>query len=113
MQQIEGRHDARALVDRWYSVAAGAWKQRPLAPRTHSEMRVLRDVLRGERFDVCVDMQGSVKSAVVGRMAGAAVFAGAARPRERVGALAVWAEAGCELGACGGAGMRAAGRGGL
>ena len=84
LQQIEGRFDARALVDRWYSVAAGAWKRRPLAPRTHSEMRVLRDVLRGERFDVCVDMQGAVKSAVVGRMAGAAVFAGSARPRERM-----------------------------
>jgi heptosyltransferase-1 len=84
LQQIEGRHDARALVDRWYSVAASAWKRRPISLKTRSEVHVLRDVLRGERFDVCVDMQGSLKSALVGRMAGAAVFAGAARPRERV-----------------------------
>ena len=84
LQQIEGRFDAHALVDRWYSVASGAWRRRPLAFRTHSEMRALRNVLRDERFDVCVDMQGAVRSAVVGRMAGAAVFAGAARPRERV-----------------------------
>jgi heptosyltransferase-1 len=44
----------------------------------------LRDVLRRERFDVCVDMQGAVKSALVGRMAGAAVFAGPSQPRERI-----------------------------
>ena len=82
--QIEGRFDAHALVDRWYSVAAGAWKHRPIWLKTRSEVLALRDVLRRERFDVCVDMQGSLKSALVGRMAGAAVFAGAARPRERV-----------------------------
>jgi heptosyltransferase-1 len=107
LQQIEGRRDAPALVDRWYSVATGAWKRRPLAPRTHSEMRELRDVLRGDHFDVCVDLQGSLKSAVVGRMARATVFAGSARPRERVARwlygqqMAVTAahvvEQGCEL----------------
>jgi heptosyltransferase I len=56
---------------------------------------------------VCVDMQGAVKSAVVGRMAGASVFVGSEEPRER---LARWmykvrvpvtaahvVEQGCEL----------------
>ena len=84
LSQIEGRFDRRALVDRWYSVPAGAWKQRPLAPGTLKEIFALRSVLRGEQFDLCVDMQGSVKSVVVGRMAGAAVLAGPAEPRERV-----------------------------
>ena len=84
LQQIEGRFDEHALVDRWYSVAVGAWKRRPISLRTRSEVLALRDVLRRERFDVCVDMQGAVKSALVGRMAGAAVFAGASQPRERV-----------------------------
>jgi heptosyltransferase-1 len=83
LQQIEGRFDARALVDRWYSVEAGAWKRRPISLRTRSEVHALRDVLRDERFDVVVDMQGAVKSAAVGRMAGAAAFAGPAMPRER------------------------------
>lgn len=83
LQQIEGRHDPRALVDRWYSVAAGAWKRRPVSLRTRAEVHGLRDVLRSERFDVVVDMQGAVKSAVVGWMARGSVFAGLARPRER------------------------------
>jgi heptosyltransferase-1 len=82
LQQIEGRFDAHALVDRWYSVTAGAWKRRPISLKTRSEVHVLRDVLRDERFDVVVDMQGAVKSAVVGRMAGAVAFAGPATPRE-------------------------------
>jgi heptosyltransferase-1 len=107
LQQIEGRHDGRALVDRWYSVTASAWKRRPLSHKTRSEIRGLRDVLQTDRFDVCVDMQGALKSAMVGRMAGATVFAGPVAPRER---LARWfykqqvempsahvVEQGCEL----------------
>jgi len=52
--------------------------------KTRSEIHALRDVLQTDRFDVCVDMQGALKSAMVGRMAGATVFAGPAAPRERV-----------------------------
>jgi heptosyltransferase-1 len=64
-------------------------------------------VLRKEHFDICVDMQGSLKSAVVGRMAKAPVFAGPAAPREKIArwlySLPVEAKAvhvveqGCEL----------------
>ncbi len=84
LSQIVGRHETRAMVDRWYSVNTGAWKRRPLAWGTLREIDVLRRLLKSERFDVCVDMQGAVKSAVVARMAGAKVFAGLARPRERI-----------------------------
>ncbi len=107
LSQIEGRFDRRALVDRWYSVPAGAWKQRPLAPGTLKEILALRTLLRKEQFDLCVDMQGSVKSAVVGWMAGAGTLAGPAEPRERVArrlygkrvnlAAAHVVEQGCEL----------------
>ena len=107
LQQIEGRYDGRALVDRWYSVTARAWKRRLISLKTRSEIHALRDVLQTDRFDVCVDMQGALKSAMVGRMAWATVFAGPAAPRER---LARWfykqqvemnsahvVEQGCEL----------------
>jgi len=107
LQQIEGRNDGRALVDRWYSVPARAWKKRLISLKTRSEVRGLRDVLQCDQFDVCVDMQGALKSAMVGRMAGASVYTGPAAPRER---LARWCykqkvemssahvvEQGCEL----------------
>jgi heptosyltransferase-1 len=84
LTQGMGRFAGKALVDRWYRVAAGEWRKRPLARATLRDIFALRTLLRGERFDLCVDMQGAVKSAVVGRMAAAKTFAGMADPRERV-----------------------------
>ncbi len=94
------------LVDGWYRVPTKEWKRRPLAGTTIAEIKALRRVLGEERFDLCVDMQGAVRSAVVGRMARARMV-GAAKPRE---AAAKWfydemvetpavhvAEQGCEL----------------
>jgi heptosyltransferase-1 len=74
----------QGLIDRWYRVATGEWKKKPLARGTRSDIFALRKVLHADRFDVCVDLQGSLKSAVVGRMAGATVFVGPAEPRERI-----------------------------
>jgi heptosyltransferase-1 len=70
------------LVDRWYSVPAAAWSKQPLAPRTTSEVLALRRVLRAERFDLCVDLQGAMKSAVVGGFARGKSYVGPAKPRE-------------------------------
>ena len=75
------------LVDRWYSVPSAAWSKRPLAPRTISEILALRRVLRAERFDLCVDLQGALKSAVVGGFARAKSYVGPAKPRERLARL--------------------------
>jgi heptosyltransferase I len=95
------------MVDRTYLASTREWKQRPFSFETIREINTLRGLLRGEQFDVCVDMQGSIRSAVIGRMAGAQSFVGAAEPREaparwlygqqvRVSATHV-IEQGCEL----------------
>ena len=84
MSQGIGRFAGPALIDRWYAVPTGAWKQRPLAPGTFREIRALKQVLGRERFDLCVDMQGALKSAGVGLLAQAKVFAGPAEPREKL-----------------------------
>jgi heptosyltransferase I len=78
------RWQVKALIDRWYAVPSKAWKRRPLAPGTLSEIRALHQVFRAEAFDYCIDMQGALKSAGVGLMAEARVFAGFAEPRERI-----------------------------
>ncbi len=101
------RDERRPLIDRWISVPTREWKKRPLAVSTMVDIRGLRKDLRGAQYDVCVDMQGAIRSAVIGRMAGAGVFAGLAEPRE---AAAAWlyglrvkveaahvVEQGCEL----------------
>jgi heptosyltransferase-1 len=71
------------LIDRCYPVPTRQWKRRPFSLQTLSEIRALRRKLRGEQFDLCVDMQGSIRSSLIGWMAGATSFTGPAKPRER------------------------------
>jgi heptosyltransferase-1 len=78
-----GRDSRRPLVDRLHMVPTREWKRRPFSLSTLQDIRGLRRELRREHYDVCVDMQGAIRSAVVGRMAGANLFAGTAEPRER------------------------------
>jgi len=75
------------LVDRVYLASTKEWKKEPLSSKTFGEIASLRKELRNEKFDLCVDMQGSVRSAVIGWMAGARRFVGSAEPRET---LAAW-----------------------
>jgi heptosyltransferase I len=105
--RFSGRDSRRPLVDLWSPVPTREWKRRPFSLSTLQDITGLRRELRGDHYDICVDMQGSIRSAIVGRMAGAGVFAGAAKPRE---APAAWlyerkislstthvVEQGCEL----------------
>ena len=78
---LSERSAAMPLIDRAYLAATRDWKRRPLSPGTLREISSLRRELRGERFDLCVDMQGSIRSAVIGRMAGVGLV-GLAAPRE-------------------------------
>jgi heptosyltransferase I len=84
MSQGVGHFAPRAMVDRWYRVQTDTWKRRTISGETVSDILGLREVLREDRFDVCVDMQGALKSALAGRLAGAKEFVGPAEPRERI-----------------------------
>ena len=102
---LVGADGAMPLVDCVHLVPTRDWKKGPLAKTTIADVRRLRRELRGERYDLCVDMQGSIRSAVVGRMAGAGTFAGPMEPREPPARL-VLREKDCDAGdSCGGAGM--------
>jgi heptosyltransferase-1 len=85
--RFSGRDSRRPLVDRWSSVPTRDWKRRPFSLNTLRDIKALRRELLGDHYDLCVDMQGSIRSALVGRIAGAAAFAGAAAPREAPAAL--------------------------
>jgi heptosyltransferase-1 len=77
------RSTGKPLVDVWFPMPTRRWKKQPFAAKTIAEIRAARQDLRAGNFDVCVDMQGSIKSAVVGRIARAKVLSGAVEPRER------------------------------
>ncbi len=71
------------LVDRLHPVPTRDWKRRPFSLQTLRQIADLRRELRAERYDLCVDLQGSIRSAAIGRMAGAPRFIGPAQPREQ------------------------------
>lgn len=64
----------RRLPVRVHPVDTPSWKRRPLAPATHGALRRLRRELRDPGYDLAVDLQGLLKSAVVARLAGPRVL---------------------------------------
>ena len=70
------------VVDRVHAVRTREWKRRPFSRETLRDVAELRRELREERYDVCVDLQGSIRSGVIGWMAEARRFIGASEPRE-------------------------------
>ncbi|HEY6374348.1 MAG TPA: glycosyltransferase family 9 protein [Edaphobacter sp.] len=74
---------AMPLVDRIHSVPTRTWKQRPFAAQTLNEVKALRREFLAERYDLCVDMQSAIRSAVIGRISGAPELAGPSVPHEK------------------------------
>ena len=72
---------AMPLVDVVHTANARGWARQPLAPATWRAMRGLRRELRAQRYDLAIDLQGAVRSALIGRASGAALV-GEAEPRE-------------------------------
>ena len=75
------------VVDRVHLVRTRDWKRRPFSAQTVREIAALRRELRAERYDVCVDLQGSIRSGVIGWMAGTERYVGANAPREGLAAM--------------------------
>jgi heptosyltransferase-1 len=69
-------------VERIHLVETRRWRRRPLTAETWKEIGGLRRDLRAARYDLVLDAQGLMKSAVLARLAGAPVHgldAGSAR----------------------------------
>lgn len=77
------RGPAMPLVDRVHLAAARQWARAPLTPRSLREIRNARLELRQEKYDICVDLQGAVRSAAIARWARAKRLIGEDVPRER------------------------------
>ena len=82
-----GRVTSQPLVDRLLFAPTKDWRQDPLSAKTRSQIRALRKTLREGEYDAVLDLQGAIRSAVVGWLAGCRRLIGEAEPRER---LARW-----------------------
>ena len=70
------------IIDTMHIVPAKKWARSPLSAATLLDIRRVRRELREARYDVCVDLQGAVRSAFIGRWARAGRIIGEDHPRE-------------------------------
>jgi heptosyltransferase-1 len=81
------RSPQRPLVDAIHAVDTRAWRAALFSAQTWRGLRAVRRELRAARYDLVLDLQGAMKSAVLARLSGAPRRFGFARPRERAAAL--------------------------
>jgi heptosyltransferase I len=77
----------RPLVDRVHLAGVKGWGRASLRKHTLTDIARVRRDLRAARYDVCVDFQGAVRSAILGRFAGAPRMIGEDDPREHAARL--------------------------
>jgi heptosyltransferase-1 len=81
------RSPQRPLVDRVHAINTAGWRRAPTSFNTLQQMAVGLSELRGIRYDVVVDFQGAVRSALLARWSGAPVVFGSTQPRENAASM--------------------------
>jgi heptosyltransferase-1 len=76
------RSERMPLVDRIHTIAAKQWGRKPLALETITDLLDRRAELRDAHYDIAVDLQGAVRSALIARWAKPKRLIGEAHPRE-------------------------------
>jgi heptosyltransferase-1 len=74
---------AQPLVDQLHLAPTKEWGKAPLSHKTLHGIRTLRQSLKARDYDAVIDLQGAIRSAVVGRLAGCQRLIGEEEPRER------------------------------
>ncbi|MGD9252687.1 MAG: lipopolysaccharide heptosyltransferase I [Holophagae bacterium] len=82
--------EGHPAVDSVIGTATSRWRKRPLAAATRTEIGRIKTLLRELQPDVCIDPQGTTKSAIFSRWTRAPQRIGLAHPwrRERLAGLA-------------------------
>ncbi|MGP8252604.1 MAG: glycosyltransferase family 9 protein [Terracidiphilus sp.] len=71
------------VADRLHFAATRAWASQPIHPKTAAAIGSLRKELLAEGYDAVLDLQGSIRSAAIARMAKIRRVIGEAEPREK------------------------------
>jgi heptosyltransferase-1 len=81
------RSPRRPLVDRVHTVNTKTWRKYPFSVQTWEQIAAGLSELRAPRYDLAVDFQGSLRSALLGRWSGAPVTYGVTQPRENIASM--------------------------
>jgi heptosyltransferase-1 len=73
---------AMPLVNRVHLVPTKDWSKHPFSRATLDSILAVRRELRAQRYDMAIDLQGSIRSSVIAKMSGVARIVGSATPRE-------------------------------
>jgi heptosyltransferase I len=78
---------ARPLIDTVHRVDTLSWRKSLTSTTTWRDIRESISAIRKEHYEVALDVQGAIKSAVLARLSGAAERVGSAAPRESAAKL--------------------------
>jgi heptosyltransferase-1 len=81
------RSSGRPLVDEIHTVNLRQWGKSPFSISTAQHVATVWNDVRGTNYDVAVDLQGAMRSALLARFSGACAVYGAAEPRESPASL--------------------------
>jgi len=77
----------RPLIDRVHTVNTKAWRSSPLSTQTWEQIAAGFSELRAQSYELAIDFQGAVRSALIARWSGAPVVYGFTQPRENVASM--------------------------
>jgi len=81
------RSALRPLVDEVHTVSLKTWRKSLLSISTAQRIATVWNDVRAAHYQIAVDLQGAMRSAVLARWSGAPVIYGAAEPRESLASL--------------------------
>ncbi len=81
-ERLAARSERKPLAD-WVHVAKfSRWRRALSSAETWREMRACRREVRAKNYEVALDLQGAIRSALAARSTGAAIRIGSSQPRE-------------------------------
>ncbi len=81
------RSPRRPLIDRIHTVNTKTWRRSLLSTQTWEQIAAGLSELRAQRYEMAVDFQGALRSAVLARWSGAPTLYGVAQPRENIASM--------------------------
>lgn len=76
------RSPARSLVDFVHAVDTKTWRKSPLSSPTRQQFSTAIQELRNENYDIAIDFQGAIKSAILAKLSRPKTVWGMQTPRE-------------------------------